>query len=107
MRTLQLNLVTRVLQVDLTVFQVFRRVHCRLPLHQSANDPSVLQIRDVYPGSGFLSIPVPESLCRIPDPTTATKEGGKICCFTITFFVATKINRVENYFIFEQVQKEI
>jgi hypothetical protein len=39
-----------------------------------------------YPGSWFLSIPDPGS--RIPDPTTATKEGEKICC--PTFFVATK-----------------
>ncbi len=37
-------------------------------------------IQDVYPGSWFLSIPDPRS--RIPEPTTATKEGEKISCPT-------------------------
>jgi hypothetical protein len=55
---------------------------------------SVLQIRDVYPGS------------RIPDPKTATKERGEneICC--PSYFVATNISKIENYFNFEMVKKK-
>ncbi len=39
------------------------------------NPLTVLRIRDVYPGSWFLSIPDLGS--RIPDPKTGTKEKGE------------------------------
>ncbi len=34
--------------------------------------------------------------CRIPNPTTATKEKGEKICY-----------KIENYFIFELVKKQI
>jgi hypothetical protein len=44
---------------------------------------AVLRIRDVYPGSCFLSIPDPGS--QIPDLTTVPKEEGekKFVCPTV------------------------
>ncbi len=44
-------------------------------------------------------------LSRIPDPKTETKErGDKICCYT--FFCSHKLNKIENYFIFEMVMNK-
>jgi len=37
-------------------------------------DASVLRIRDVYPGTRILILPIPDPGSRIPDPKTATKE---------------------------------
>ncbi len=44
-------------------------------------------------------IPDPDFyLFRIPDPNTATKDRGEICCQT--FFCSHKFHKIENYFIF-------
>ncbi len=58
------------------------------------------------------SVADPECLSRIPDtdfypsrithPTRAKKGGGNICC--LFFFSCHKFYKIENYFIFEQVQ---
>ncbi len=66
---------------------------------------AVLRIRDVYPGSWFLPIPDPGS--RIPDPKTATKERGEIKLDVKPFYVATKFNKIVNYFSFEVLLKKI
>jgi hypothetical protein len=44
---------------------------------------------------------------RIPDPKTATKERmeKKICCHTL--FCSHKFHKIENYFIFEMMKKNI
>jgi hypothetical protein len=44
---------------------------------------------------------------RIPDPKTATKERGgkKISCDT--FFCSHKFHKIENYLIFEMLEKRI
>ncbi len=61
---------------------------------------SVLQIRNVYPGSWFLSIPNP--WVRIPEPINSDKGGGKICC--LNFFRShILLHKIENYLILFQV----
>jgi hypothetical protein len=59
----------------------------------------VLRIRDVYPGSCFLSIP-DSGYCflSIPDPESnnSNKKGEE---------QSHKYPKIENYFIFEQVMK--
>jgi hypothetical protein len=55
----------------------------------------VLRIRDVYPGS------------RIPDPKTATKERGEKKLDVKPFYVATKLNKIVNYFSCEVLKKKI
>jgi hypothetical protein len=57
------------------------------------------------PGSWFLPIPDPGS--RIPDPKTATKERGKKKLNVKPFYVATKFNKIVNYFSFEVLKKKI
>ncbi len=65
----------------------------------------MLRIRDVYPGSWFLPIPDPGS--RIKDPKTATKERGEKKLDVKPFYVATKFNKIVNYFSFEVLKKKI
>jgi hypothetical protein len=57
------------------------------------------------PGSLFLPIPDPGS--RIPDPKTATKERGGKKLDVKPFYVATKFNKIVNYFSFEVLKKRI
>jgi hypothetical protein len=57
------------------------------------------------PGSWFLPIPDPGS--RIPDPKTATKERGEKKLDVKLFYVATKFNKIVNYFSFEVLKKKI
>jgi hypothetical protein len=52
----------------------------------------VLRIRDVYPGSRFLSILDPES--RIPDPKSSKRSRGKKLV-ALPFFVATNITKLK------------
>jgi hypothetical protein len=59
----------------------------------------VLRIREVYPGSRILIFTHPGS--RIPDPKTATKETGENKLDVKPFYVATKFNKIVNYFSFE------
>jgi hypothetical protein len=65
----------------------------------------VLRIRDVYPGSRILIFTHPGS--RIPDPKTATKERGEKNLMSKPFYVATKFNKIVNYFSFEVLKKII
>ncbi len=57
------------------------------------------------PGSWFLPIPDPGS--RIPDPKTATKERGEKKLDVKPFYLATKFNKIVNYFSFEVLKKKI
>jgi hypothetical protein len=41
---------------------------------------------------------------QIPEPTTATKEGKNLLSPS---YVATKIHKIENYFNFKRVKKDI
>jgi hypothetical protein len=65
----------------------------------------VLRIRDVYPGSRILIFTHPGS--RIPVPKTATKERGEKKLDVKPFYVATKFNKIVNYFSFEVLKKKI
>jgi hypothetical protein len=65
----------------------------------------VLRIRDVYPGSRILIFTHPGS--RIPDPKTATKERGEKKLYVKPFYVATKFNKISNYFSFDVLKKKI
>jgi hypothetical protein len=42
---------------------------------------------------------------RIPDPKTATKEGGETKICRHTFFCSHKFHKIENYFIFDGTTK--
>jgi hypothetical protein len=44
---------------------------------------------------------------RIPDPKTATKERGEKKLDVKPFYVATKFNKIVNYFSFEVLKKPI
>jgi hypothetical protein len=44
---------------------------------------------------------------RIPDPKTATKERGEKKLYVKPFYVATKFNKIVNYFSFEVLKKKI
>ena len=66
---------------------------------------AVLRIRDVYPGSRILIFTHPGS--RISDPKTATKERGEKKLDVKPFYVATKFNKIVNYFSFEVLKKKI
>jgi hypothetical protein len=58
---------------------------------------SVLRIRDVYPGSWFLSNPDPRS------NNSTNRGGGKI--FLSSIFCRHKYRKIINNFIFEQAKK--
>ncbi len=74
----------------------------------------MLRIRDVYPGSRILIFThpgsrIPDLGSRIPDPgsknSNKRKRWKKIRCQT--FYVATKFNKIVNYFSFEVLKKKI
>jgi hypothetical protein len=44
---------------------------------------------------------------RIPDPKTATKERGEKKLDVKPFYLATKFNKIVNYFSFEVLKKKI
>jgi hypothetical protein len=46
-------------------------------------------------------------LSRIPDPKTATKERGEKKLDVKPLYVATKFNKIVNYFSFEELKKKI
>ena len=58
-------------------------------------DPDFYPSRNPDPGS------------RIPDPKTATKERGEKKLDVNPFYVATKFNKIVNYFSFEVLKKKI
>jgi hypothetical protein len=59
----------------------------------------VLRIRNVYPGSSFLTIPDPGS------NNSNKRDWVKISC--PTFFCSHKYHKIDNYFIIEQAKKNI
>ncbi len=70
---------------------------------------AVLRIRNVYPGSLFLSIPDPDHGSRISDPgsnNSNKREGRKKICYR-TFFCSHKYHKTVNYVIFELVKKQV
>jgi hypothetical protein len=72
----------------------------------------VLRIRVVYPGSRILIFThpgsrIPDLGSRIPDPKTATKERGEKKLDVKPFYVATKFNKIVNYFTFEVIKKKV
>ncbi len=86
----------------------------------------MLRIRDVYPGSRIpdpdfypsripdLGSRIPDPGSRIPDPGSriqdpkrATKERGEKKLHVKPFYVATKFNKIVNYFSFEVLKKKI
>ncbi len=71
---------------------------CRF-LHPGVLDKvrSLLRIRDVYPGSWFLSIPDPGSLIH-------TQQQKLV---VLPFFVARKHHKIKTYFILEQAKKKL
>jgi hypothetical protein len=54
----------------------------------------VWRIRDVYPGSRILILPITDPGSRIPDPKTATKERGEKKFGVIPFYVATNFTKL-------------
>jgi hypothetical protein len=53
-----------------------------------------MRIRDVYPGSRILILPIPDPGSRLPDPKTATKERGEKKFDVIPFYVATNFTKL-------------
>jgi hypothetical protein len=71
------------------LFLLLRRALTHPPLHASLRQTARYErIRDVYPGSRFLSI-------RFPDPTSAPKEEGKN---VIKLQIILFLNRQRNFF---------
>jgi hypothetical protein len=71
----------------------------------------VWRIRDVYAGSRILIFThpgsrIPDLGSRIPDPKTATKERGEKKLDVKPFYVATKLNKIVNYFSLEVLKKK-
>jgi hypothetical protein len=65
---------------------------------------SVLRIRDVYPKSCFLIIPVPDPGSRIQKQQ---QERGMEKLVVIPFFCSYKFHKIENYFIYEMLKKKM
>jgi hypothetical protein len=67
---------------------------------------AVLRIRDVYPGSWILIFThprsqIPDPGSRIPDPKTATKEGGEKKFVVVPFYVATNFTKLKIILVLE------
>jgi hypothetical protein len=76
---------------------IYYRVYIYLRVFLSVTDPGCLSRipdPDFYPS-------------RIPDPKTATKESGEKKLDVKPFYVATKFNKIVNYFSFEVLKKKI
>jgi hypothetical protein len=72
---------------------------CEAPFLIEICIPTVLRIRDVYPGSripdpDFYPSWIPDLGSRIPDPKTATKERGEKKLVVIPFHVATNFTQL-------------
>ncbi len=70
------------------------------------------RIRDVYPGSWILILPIPDPgswfyPSRIPDPKTVTKERGEKFFFCHTFSFSHKFHKIVKYFIFGSLKTKI
>jgi hypothetical protein len=76
-------------EADLTKTPIMKEQWITIHILTLACITSLLRIRDVYPGSN----------------KSNKRGGGKI--LLLIFFCCHKFYRIVNYFIFEQVQKEI
>jgi hypothetical protein len=70
----------------------------------SVADPGCLSR---IPDPDFYPSRIPDPGSRIPDPKTATKERGEKKLDVNPFSVATKFNKIVNYFSFEVLNKKI
>jgi hypothetical protein len=70
----------------------------------SVADPGCLS---QIPDPDFYLSRIPDPGSRIPDPKTATKERGEKKFDVKPFYVATKLNKIVNYFSFEVLKKKI
>jgi len=71
---------------------------------------SLIRNTDIYSMSVVYSVADPDPgfyPSRIPDPKTATKERGEKKLDVKPFYVATKFNKIVNYFSFEVLKKKI
>ena len=89
----------------------FRKMKILLPLCWDTYPCSVLRIRDVYPGSRILILPIPDPGSRIPDLGSQIqkqqwKPEVKKNFLSYLFFGAIKFTKL-NYFIFEMLKKKI
>jgi hypothetical protein len=73
---------------------------------QKAPKP-VLRIRDVYPGSWFLPIPNPGSRISEPGSKNSNKRERWKKLDVKPVYVATKFNKIVNYFSFDVLKKKI
>jgi hypothetical protein len=72
----------------------------------------VLRIRDVYPGSWFLTIPDPGSQIsdlgsRIPDPKTSTKERGEKNNSCHTCFGTINFAKLKLFYFWNTEEKDV
>jgi hypothetical protein len=51
------------------------------------------------PDPDFCPSRIPDSVSRIPDPKSATKEKGEKFFVVLPFFCGHKYHKLENYFI--------
>ncbi len=65
---------------------------------------SVWRIRDVYPGSRILTLPIPDPGSRIQNSNKKRGEK-KICCHN--FFCSQKFHKIANYISFDVLKKKI
>jgi hypothetical protein len=73
-------------------------------VHSSVADPGCLSR---IPDPDFYPSRIPDLGSRIPDPKTATKERGEKKLDVKPLYVATKFNKIVNYFRFEVLKKKI
>jgi hypothetical protein len=76
---------------------------CPALLLGSVADPGCLSR---IPDPDFYPSRVPDPGSRITDPKTATKERGEKKLDVKAFYVATKFNKIVNYFSFEVLKKK-
>ncbi len=68
--------------------------HCLFPKLTGTVLNAVFGIRDVYPGSRILILP-------IPDPKTATEERSEKKFYLKPFYVATNFTKLKIIFVFK------
>jgi hypothetical protein len=73
-------------------------------VYHSVADPGCLSR---IPDPDFYPSRIPDLGSRIPDPKTATKERGDKKLDVKPFYVATKFNKIVNYFSFEVLKKKM
>ncbi len=78
----------------------------RRPLPGNDQLSTMLRIRDVYPGSRIMILPIPDLGSQIPDSKTQQKREVKTNLLSY-FFCSHKFHISENYFIFEMLKRKI